>query len=241
MVGVDETADDFSDTTEGAAATAAAAGFVTNAKHDTDIEEVKEELRMLKELMDQKIHELQVQVDYNAQTAAQTVRPKEERAREGLTSKRAFSQLPSYSGKPEEYEAWSFQVRRFLSEEKDFKELMFKLKKRSTIPSKIEVENLFEEMNLAEADKEWMNHQLFQFLCLNLKGKALKSVQLLDEMEMAEVNGVIGWCKLAYDTSAMTSQRLQGLADQVYAPRRCKKYLMYWRPLKNGSSSSKCS
>jgi len=75
-----------------------------------------------------------------------------------------------------------------------------------------------------EVDSDWMNHQLFQMLCLNLKGKALKSVQLLDDPEMTEVNGIIGWCKLAYDTSAMTSQRLQGLADQVYAPRRCKKY-----------------
>jgi hypothetical protein len=182
-------------------------------------------LNEMKEDMDKKILELQAQID----NGRQDPRPKGDRPREGLTSRRAFSQLPSYSGKPEEYDDWSFQVRRFLSEETDFKELMFKLKAMSSIPNKEDVAKVFNDMNLAmvdgktrterkeKVDQEWMNHQLFQMLCLNLKGKALKSVQLLDNMEMTEVNGVIGWCKLAYDTSAMASQRLQGLAAQFGA------------------------
>ena len=58
------------------------------------------------------------------------------RPREGLTMKRAFSQLPSYNGKIEDYDDWSFQVRRFLSEEKDFKEMMFKLKKMTSAPDR---------------------------------------------------------------------------------------------------------
>ena len=37
-------------------------------------------------------------------------------------------------------------------------------------------------------------------------------------------NGVLGWCKLMQDCSSMTSQRLQGLAQRVYSPKRAKNY-----------------
>ena len=59
---------------------------------------------------------------------------------------------------------------------------------------------------------------------MNLQGKALASIKNLDEKNLKEVNGVIGWCKLAQEVTAMTSQRLQGLANKVYAPKKVKKY-----------------
>ena len=42
--------------------------------------------------------------------------------------------------------------------------------------------------------------------------------------EQPATNGIIGWCKLAQDSSSMTAQRLQGLANRVYSPKRCKLY-----------------
>ena len=73
-------------------------------------------------------------------------------------------------------------------------------------------------------DESWLNHQLFQVLCLNLEGKALAMVKNLQDESKKDINGVLGWFKLVQDCSSMTSQRLQGLAGKVYSPKRCKLY-----------------
>ena len=67
-----------------------------------------------------------------------------------------------------------------------------------------------------------MNHQLYQVLSLNLQGKALTMIKNIKDQK--DVNGILGWCKLMQDCSSMTSQRLQGLAQKVYSPKRCKNY-----------------
>jgi len=141
MAGVDEGVEDVSDMAE--------ALYVTTADHAASVDMVRVEaataaaavaaaMQEMKEKMDEKIYELQMLIDNNQHGA----RPREDRPREGLTTRRAFSQLSSYSGKPEEYDDWAFQMRRFLSEEKDFKELMFKLKAMTAIPNKHDVAKL---------------------------------------------------------------------------------------------------
>ena len=57
---------------------------------------------------------------------------------------------------------------------------------------------------------------------MNLEGKALSMIKNLKEQ--TKTNGVLGWCKLIQDCSSMTSQRLQGLAQKVYSPKRVKNY-----------------
>ena len=157
-------------------------------------------------------------------------RMKEKRPKEDLTEKRAFTKVPGYGGKHEEYDDWKFHMNTFLSGADPYmKVLMVRLEKVKTVPDYNEVMVIFDDVNRAVDDGEfidrrWVNHQLYQVLCLNLRGKALTTVKNLKDEELHEVNGVIGWCKLAQEVSAMTSQRLQGLAGKVYSPKRCKKY-----------------
>ena len=40
--------------------------------------------------------------------------------KDSLTTKRAFSLLPSYTGKAEEYDTWRFQLTQFLAEDSYF-------------------------------------------------------------------------------------------------------------------------
>ena len=96
--------------------------YVTRADHDASIDVVRAEaviataaikatMSEWKDMMDKKIDELETQMEKSQEQA----RPKQDRAREGITSRRAFSQLASYTGKIEEYDDWAFQMRRFLS------------------------------------------------------------------------------------------------------------------------------
>ena len=151
--------------------------------------------------------------------------------RMGLTSRREFNSLPSYEGKHETYDNWKYKLKRFLNEDMEIKELMVQLEKVKMIPSKEDVLDLFEladnellKIGQEKCDRYWINQQLFQVLSMNLEGKALASVKNLDTIDLKDTNGIIGWCKLAQDCTAMTAQRLQGLAGKVYGPKRVKKY-----------------
>ena len=204
---------------------------VTKDEFDEGIAKVKDEmLKIMEGMIQQSNKEAQVnwRADFDfAASKMESAKQSAPRPKEGMTTKRAFSSLRSYSGKYEEYDEWEFKMTAFLAEDPDFKELLIKLKDVKDVPGKAEVEAIFKELDDekgVEVDRDWINHQLFQVLCLNLQGKALKSVKTLQEDKMKAINGVVGWCKLAQDTSAMTSQRLQGLAGQVYSPKRCKKY-----------------
>ena len=150
-----------------------------------------------------------------------------EKGKESMTNRKGFSNIPGYNGKPEDYDDWAFKMRTFLNEEVDFKEVLIKLDKFNQVPTKEEVFEMFQEIE-DDADhnvsKEWINHQLYQVLCMNLEGKALSYVKNLNDPLLKDMNGIIGWIKLALQRTAMTSERLQGLADKVYAPKRCKKY-----------------
>ena len=133
--------------------------------------------------------------------------------RQGLTSRRNFHSLPVYEGKHETYNHWKFKMKVFLNEDKEVKELMAVLESVKSIPeSKIvdevvvkdDTEKLFDKVDEALAknggercNRYWLNQQLFQVLCLSLQGKALASVELLDNEDLKDVNGIIGWCKLA--------------------------------------------
>ena len=72
-------------------------------------------------------------------------------------------------------------------------------------------------------DQKWMNHQLYQLLCLNLEDKALKMVKNIGKQ--SDVNGIIGWCKLMLDVSSTTKEGIQGMSEKVYKPKRVQKYV----------------
>ena len=145
-----------------------------------------------------------------------------------LTTKRSFSNLPKYTGKHEDFDDWKFKLTTFLSEEVEYKELILILDKVTVLPDESLINQLMEQAaTVVQArhhktmDRQWVNHQLYQVLCLNLEGKALSMIKNLQDNAD---NGVLGWCKLQQDCTSLTAQRLQGLANRVYQPKRCKHY-----------------
>ena len=94
-----------------------------------------------------------------------------------MTSKRNFNSLPKYNGKHEEYEDWRFKITTFLSEELEHKELMLLLDKESAVPEEGRALALLQGTDDAihethptrEVDKSWINHQLYQVLCLKAR------------------------------------------------------------------------
>ena len=147
-----------------------------------------------------------------------------------MTTRRNFNSLPKYGGKHEEFEDLKFKVKTFLSEEVEYKELLLVLDTVTAIPDKDVMEKIMtkveEELKRKHQkdgmiDRQWINHQLYQVLCLNLEGKALSMIKNLHD---SADNGILGWCKLQQDCTSLTAQRLQGLANRVYQPKRCKQY-----------------
>jgi len=67
-----------------------------------------------------------------------------------------------------------------------------------------------------------MNDQMYSFLCLNTREKALATVKNLGKHK--KINGVIAWWKFHEECRALTRQRIQGLAKAIYKPTRVKKY-----------------
>ena len=189
--------------------------------------------KAMKDKIDSKLEDMQEQITNKIkelETKEEEIKKsKAKKDNRCLTTKRDFGFLPKYSGKHEEYDDWKFKMRTFLSEEVEFKELMSVLENLKDIPTAAEIKVILSEM-VSEIKKEddeeaivsWTNHQLYQVLCLNLEGKALSMIKNLTENK--EVNGILGWCKLAQECSSMTAQRLQGLATKVYNPKRCKNY-----------------
>ena len=185
-------------------------------KIEKDMEKMDEDVKQ----MNEKMKGVETKEEY-----------KEKGGRHGLTTKRSFSNLPSYDGRHELYDDWKFKMKTFLNEEKDMKELMVVLEAVREIPTKEDVEGIFDKVDdelvkncEAKINRNWANQQMYQILCMNLQGKALSSIKNLNEEKLKDVNGIIGWCKLAQECTAMTAQRLQGLAGKVYSPRRCKKF-----------------
>ena len=57
-----------------------------------------------------------LQGDMNAAAESRTLA----KEKEGLTTKRAFTMLPHYHGKSEEFDSWKFQMTQFLAEDQFF-------------------------------------------------------------------------------------------------------------------------
>ena len=149
---------------------------------------------------------------------------KMEKGHQTLTSRKNFASLSKYSGKSEEYDDWKFQVATYLSEDEGYHELIIHLEKFLKPPTKEDMLDIFTELNVKfpSLSMEVMNKELYQFLCLNLKDKALGTVKNL--FSTPHVNGFVAWWKLGYENNAMTMQRMQAITNRVLSPKRCKRY-----------------
>ena len=172
------------------------------------------------------------------------------KSKESITSKRAFTMLPSYSGKPEEYDTWRFQLVQFLSQDAGFPAMLDWIETELGDESchKVEIEekeqknkkDLEDEhggaMTTEELDKKkeyeekklqsfnWHNEQLFQVLALNCKGDALAMIKNLASTEHERTRGVTAWHRLTRDHRGSNTQRILGLVGRVFQPPRSTKH-----------------
>ena len=140
-----------------------------------------------------------------------------------MTARRAFSTLPRYPGKAEEFDNWKFQMSQFLSEEPQYIAFLEWIEMRQ---DEIQKEDLTEYTlsveGLVDVETEWMNHQLYQVLSLNCIGDAL--VQIKNLKGFPATRGANAWLKLIKEHEGMSAQRLSGLVGRVYEPERVKRY-----------------
>ena len=117
------------------------------------------------------------------------------KGKENLTQKRSFDKVPKYSGKHLEYEDWKFQMTTFLNESPQMKEALSLINEFVKQPTNEEIEVMFnkveEKLGEENVDREWVNHQLYQVLSLNLTSNGLGTIKNM--MQEKEVNGVLGW------------------------------------------------
>ena len=52
---------------------------------------------------------------------------------------------------------------------------------------------------------------------------ALNTIKHLQDAT-SKINGIVGWWKLGREVNLMTAQRMQSLANKIYAPKKSKKY-----------------
>ena len=140
--------------------------------------------------------------------------------------KKNFPSVPNFDGKPEKYDDWHFTVRTFLELEEHFASLLDWTEKQTKMPMDDDLETWETHRKASSQDEdidvEMMNMQVYNFLCLNLRGDALTIVK---KMKGKEANGIGLWWKFNHDCQALTGQRIQALANAIYKPTRVKKYM----------------
>ena len=169
--------------------------------------------------------------------------------KELVTTKRAFTMPPHYSGKVEEYETWRFQMMQFLSQEPYFVEFLEWIE--NDLYSDDQHHNAIKDENLEHEDAvrnvcadhsdpptllekkeanevrtkclqlDWYSQQLYQVLALNCKGEALGMIKALAAGEYEGTRGVTAWYGLTRDHRGSSAQRILGFVGRVFQPQRC--------------------
>ena len=147
--------------------------------------------------------------------------------KELMTTKRAFTMLPNYSGKVEEYENWRFQMIQFLSQDPCFvkfiewiahdmgpEDQLFFALQEMTFENEEEVKSVCadhsdpptvlekkeaHEVRMKCPQLDWYNQQLHLVLALNCKGEALGMIKALAAAEYESTRGVTAWFRLTRD------------------------------------------
>ena len=173
------------------------------------------------------------------------------REKDGLTTKRAFSMLPHYSGKVEDYDTWKFQMTQFLAEDPFFVTLLEWIE--NDLDGEDQHSSAVREKNVEHTEKvddvvdyhssppsveekneaaivrakypqlTWYNQQLYQVLALNCKGEALAMIKALATTEYETTRGVTARYRLTRDHRGSSAQRILGLVGRVFQPTRAPK------------------
>eukprot|EP00971_Amphidinium_carterae_P135456 2683900-Amphidinium_carterae.1 len=139
--------------------------------------------------------------------------------RDPLAVRRGIEKVPTFSGKPEEFDDWKFKLVTFLSQEEGM--VMF-LQWAEEEPTEVTESEIRDEGQLLSVDGVRLNRELYQVLVMLLKDSALALIR--NYSSQPQNNGANAWRKLVGYYAGATAQRVQGLASRVYSPQRCKNY-----------------
>ena len=135
-----------------------------------------------------------------------------------MSSRRGFEKVPAYSGKPKDFDDWRFKLEVFLGMEHGFLEFLQWAEEQAVNVDDDDMMT-WQEDHL-DIDAAWINRQLYNVLAMNLKEPVLSLVKNLSAE--TETNGANAWRKVANYFAGTSVQRIQGLAQRVYSPARCK-------------------
>lgn len=182
------------------------------------IESLKTQVAMLQQQLQATLLENQSLRGYQQQAGAPYV-PKEKL---GMTARRAFNNLPKYSGKIAEVDAWRFQMEAFLSEEEKYVSLLEHVDLMVEQLKSDDIDGLAYKLGIDVDEVKWLNHQLYQVLSLNLTGEAL--TQLKNMSDCKATRGINSYFKIIHEYQGYSHQRLLGLNARIFNPPKVKKY-----------------
>ena len=197
-----------------------------------EVNSMKAEIKKLKDEAENREKLLKEQQEKEKQD--KDTKDKEKTKNPNLRDKKSFQKIPSFGGKPEDYDDWNFKWMTFLSDEPQIVQVLKTIDEEKSEPSD---EKIFEILNKVksefEQDQEYskqiygndvVNQELYQALCLNLEEKSDAIIVMKNMSDKVKTGGILGWWKLGKDVNSMTAQRLQSLAGKVYGPKRVKTY-----------------
>ena len=137
-----------------------------------------------------------------------------------MSSRRGFEKVPAYSGKPDEFDDWRCKLKVFLGMENGFLDFLQWAEEQ---PVDVDDDDMmtWQEGHL-DIDVARINRQMYNVLAMNLKEPVLSLVKNLNSA--TDTNGANAWRKVANYFAGASVQRIQGLAQRVYSPARCKNF-----------------
>ena len=140
-----------------------------------------------------------------------------------LLNLRSLSNVPSYGGKPEDYEAWARAVRNFLSyNEERFIAILFWIE--SQTDKFTEGQYVRDLSSQGLSDQSALRHlteQLWYIISAKTSGSVCHLLRKLED-EKPAVRGALAWHSIHAHVMGMNSRRLQTLLDRVQHPERCE-------------------
>ena len=97
-----------------------------------------------------------------------------------MTDRKAFSTLPCFTGKVEDFDDWHFKMKQFLESDAEFLPFMMWVDQQAAHVSKEELAH-FDEQEGLELNTEWLDQQRYRVLSLCLDVPALAVVKILAE------------------------------------------------------------
>ena len=137
-----------------------------------------------------------------------------------LSEYKALFRLDCYEGDYKTYDDWKFKMKVFLSRREGMKNFLEWVTTEVKEPQ--DLKGFVQTYEVTSDVAKSLNEELYEVLCLKLRGGSLKTAKNLYDDDSN--NGTVLWWKVHDEALGITGARIQGLASQVYKPKRVVKF-----------------